>query len=92
MEYRFYKGHIIMYFPKKIGPSLLSVTKLLDRPFKDRREFTMHATVAYECSDREEYLSFDPANHDKMQLIGAGFSIDSEVFQKLWEDMINYFI
>lgn len=86
MEYRFSSDeYFLIYMPlssRKEGD--LIVVEMMDRPFEHFYEFASHCTN-YACHSHEEYLNFDPKNHDKTEKFSSGFSADKVEFDEMWQ-------
>lgn len=45
----------------------------------------------YACSNRSEFLTFDPSNNERPELHTVGRSIERNEFNRMWDAMKRYF-
>lgn len=86
MEYRFSsEEYFLIYMPSSSREEGdLIVVEMMNRPFEHFYEFASHCKN-YACHSQDEYLNFDPKNHDKVEKFSSGFSTDKVEYDKMWE-------
>ncbi|QDH19434.1 hypothetical protein [Saccharibacillus brassicae] len=86
MEYRFASQEYFLIYmpPTSYREGDILVVEMIDRPFKGFHDLAKHCKN-YACHSREEYLNFDPMNHDKPEKFSSGFSADKVLVDAMWK-------